>query len=129
MIECQGNNYKEWTKCNGTYKSETGLRYKGLFVNGSIVKGNSIYPGGAKYIGEFKNFQPHGFGTFIWSNGDKYYGEWRQLKNAEVKIFISQKNSTVGDIEGNFKILKKSYNIAISKNCDLFLFMLGKQYG
>jgi len=81
MIECQGNNYKEWTKCNGTYKSETGLRYKGLFVNGSIVKGNSIYPGGAKYIGEFKNFQPHGFGTFIWSNGDKYYGEWKDGKS------------------------------------------------
>lgn len=34
---------------------------------------------------------------------------------------ISQKNTTVGDIEGNFRILKKSFNIACAKNCDFFL--------
>ena len=47
LIECQGNNYKKWTKCKGSYKAETGHKYKGLFIDGKIIKGISIYPGGA----------------------------------------------------------------------------------
>ena len=81
VIECQGNNYKQWTKCKGTHKAETGLKYNGLFINGKIIKGTSIYPGGAKYVGEFKDYKPHGFGTFVWSNSDKYYGEWKDGKS------------------------------------------------
>ncbi len=39
----------------------------------------------------------------------------------DIKLFISQKNTTVGDIEGNFEILKKSFKNAVSKNCDFFI--------
>ncbi len=39
----------------------------------------------------------------------------------DIKFFISQKNTTVGDIEGNFETLKKSFKIAISKKCDFFI--------
>ena len=81
LIECQENDYKQWTKCKGTYKAESGHKYTGLFVNGKIIKGISIYPGGAKYVGEFKDYKPHGYGTFVWSNGDKYYGEWKDGKS------------------------------------------------
>ena len=81
LIECQENNYKQWTKCKGTYKAESGHKYTGLFVNGNIIKGISIYPGGAKYVGEFKDYKPHGYGTFVWTNGDKYYGEWKDGKS------------------------------------------------
>jgi len=77
LIECQGNNYKKWTKCKGSYETETGHKYKGLFIDGKITKGISIYPGGAKYVGEFKNYKPHGYGNFAWTNGDKYFGEWK----------------------------------------------------
>jgi len=76
IVPCQGKDYKKWTQCKGSFKAETGYTFDGLFVNGIIVKGISIYPGGAKYVGEFKIYKPHGFGTFVWSNGDKYYGEW-----------------------------------------------------
>ena len=79
-IQCQDEDYNKWTKCKGTFLSETRHEYDGLFINGKIVKGISIYPGGAKYIGEFKNFLPNGFGTFFWKNGDKYYGEWKDGK-------------------------------------------------
>ena len=75
--KCQNNDVKKWTNCKGVYVSETGHKYKGLFKLGEIVKGISIYPGGAKYVGEFKNFIPHGYGTFVWANGDRYYGEWK----------------------------------------------------
>ena len=76
--KCQDNDVKKWTNCKGVYKSETGHKYSGLFKMGEIIKGISIYPGGAKYVGEFKNYIPHGYGTFVWANGDKYYGEWKK---------------------------------------------------
>ena len=81
IIKCQNNDYKQWTNCKGSYKTETGHKYTGLFEDGNILKGISIYPGGAKYVGQFKGFKPHGYGTFFWKNGDKYYGEWKDGKN------------------------------------------------
>ena len=78
--KCQGNNHKQWTNCKGLYKAETGHKYNGLFEDGKIFKGISIYPGGAKYVGEFKNFMPDGYGTFLWVNGDKYFGKWKNGK-------------------------------------------------
>ena len=81
VIECQGNDIKQWTSCKGKYTSETGHKYDGLFKSGKIIKGISIYPGGAKYVGDFKNFKPNGFGNFVWANGDKYFGEWKDGKS------------------------------------------------
>ena len=81
LIDCQGNDYTQWTKCKGLYKAETGHKYNGIFINGEIAEGTSLYPGGAKYVGEFKDYKPHGYGTFIWPNGDKYYGEWKNGKS------------------------------------------------
>jgi len=80
LIICLGNNHEKWTKCKGTYKTEAGHKYVGLFIKGKIVKGTSLYSGGATYVGDFKNYEPHGYGTFIWANGDKYYGEWKNGK-------------------------------------------------
>lgn len=76
IFECQGDDFNKWTKCKGAFTAETGHRYSGIFENGKIIRGISIYPGGAKYVGDFKNFKPNGFGTFVWANGDKYYGGW-----------------------------------------------------
>jgi len=80
VFECQGNDISKWKDCKGTYKSETGHEYKGMFKNGKIIKGISIYPGGSKYVGEFLNFKPNGYGTFLWDNGDRYYGNWKNGK-------------------------------------------------
>ena len=33
-----------------------------------------------KYFGEIENGVPDGQGTFSWSNGDKYVGEWKDGK-------------------------------------------------
>jgi len=81
LISCQDNDHQKWTNCKGEYKANNGRKYNGLFINGKILKGVSLYPGGAKYIGEFQNYEPHGYGTFFWTNGDKYYGEWKNGKS------------------------------------------------
>ena len=81
LMKCQENDYKQWTNCKGSYKTEAGHKYEGLFKDGKILKGISIYPGGAKYIGTFKDHEPDGYGTFFWTNGDKYYGEWKDGKS------------------------------------------------
>ena len=80
IFECQGDDISKWKDCKGTYKAETGHQYKGMFKNGKIIKGISLYSGGSKYVGEFKNFKPDGYGTFLWDNGDRYYGSWRDGK-------------------------------------------------
>ena len=81
ISECKENNYKQWTNCKGTHKSETGHEYSGIFKDGKILNGIALFPGGAKYVGEFKNFKPHGYGNFSWANGDKYFGEWKNGKS------------------------------------------------
>ena len=80
VFKCQGEDISKWKDCKGTYKSETGHKYTGMFKNGKIAKGISIYPGGSKYVGEFINFKPDGYGTFLWTNGDRYYGNWKNGK-------------------------------------------------
>jgi len=76
IIDCESNNYKEWTNCKGSFTAETGHKYEGFFKNGKIIEGVALFPGGAKYIGQFLKFKPHGYGTFAWKNGDKYFGDW-----------------------------------------------------
>ena len=80
-IKCVGNDYKQWTNCTGSYTTNTGHNYNGLFKNGKILKGTALFPGGATYVGEFEDYKPHGYGNFAWANGDKYYGEWKNGKN------------------------------------------------
>ena len=80
IFECQGDDISKWKDCKGSYKSETGHEYKGMFKNGKIIKGISLYPGGSKYVGEFINFKPDGYGTFLFANGDRYYGNWKNGK-------------------------------------------------
>ena len=81
VVMCGGNDYRQWTNCKGSRKAETGHTYDGLFKNGKIIKGTALFPGGAKYVGEFKDYKPHGYGNFAWANGDKYFGEWKNGKS------------------------------------------------
>ena len=80
LSKCQGSDSKQWTNCKGTYTTENGYKYIGKFRDGKILIGTAIYPGGARYVGIFKNYKPHGEGTFTYSDGSKYFGEWKNGK-------------------------------------------------
>ena len=80
LSKCQGSDSGQWTNCTGTYINENGYKYVGKFKDGKILVGTATYPGGAKYVGVFKNYIPHGEGTFTYTNGSKYFGEWKNGK-------------------------------------------------
>ena len=80
LSKCRGNDSKQWTNCKGTHITGDGYKYVGKFKDGKILVGTATYPGGATYIGTFKNKEPHGEGTFTYSNGTKYFGEWKNGK-------------------------------------------------
>lgn len=73
---------------------ESGEWRQGEFVGSSLIesgkagciqgdcadgKGTYIYKeGSAKYVGDFKNDLPHGYGICTYANGDRYRGEWQE---------------------------------------------------
>jgi hypothetical protein len=79
------------THANGS-PDEEGEWREGEFVGSSLIesgkvgciqgdctdgKGTYIFKEGvAKYVGDFKEGQPHGFGICTYANGDRYKGEW-----------------------------------------------------
>ncbi len=81
IVQCKGNNYQEWTDCFGKYETDISHTYTGEFKNGEIINGTAKYSADAKYIGQFKNFKPHGQGTFFYSDGASYIGDWLNGKS------------------------------------------------
>ena len=57
-------------------------------------------PDQSVFVGELRHGLKHGFGKYVWSNGDSYEGSWKNNKMEGAGIFRH-----VGDIplEGNFK--------------------------
>ena len=71
-------------------------------ING---KGEYIYSNGDKYIGEFKDNVFHGHGCYINANGDTYEGEYRYgLK----KVILSFKYFSIFSNNSLSSILFKS---------------------
>ena len=68
--------------------------------------GTFTYTNGGKYVGEFKNNKFYGQGTFtyangpIYSDGDKYVGEWRDnFKNGQGTLTFANGNKYVGEFK------------------------------
>jgi len=80
---CPGEyNAATWTNCVGEVK----------------------FPNGEKYVGELKEGQPHGQGTFIWPNGEKYVGQWQNgQRNGQGRFFWPDGDKYVGQFRNNKK--------------------------
>ena len=79
LPECKGSNSKKWTNCQGT-----------LTTTGSD---------GIKYVGEFKDGEPHGQGTLTSVVGNKFVGEWKAGKLEGQGTAISPAGEYVGEFK------------------------------
>ena len=82
--------------------------YNGALLNGSIPngKGTAIYTNGDKYIGDFQNGLRNGTGIYYWSDGEKFEGEYKDnLRNGFGKYYsadgslIEQGNYINGELK------------------------------
>ena len=52
-------------------------------------EGTYVWPNGMKYTGQYKNGKMDGFGTFTWPSGDTYTGQWKNNMKEGRNIYIS----------------------------------------
>jgi len=72
-------------------------------------KGTMQFPGGSKYIGEWKNGQMNGKGEFIFYSGAKYAGEWHEDKLVNnTNLNPTKKNGDIFADTSSDKEIKKS---------------------
>ena len=66
--------------------------------------GTFIYNNGDKYVGEFKEGARDGKGKYTYTNGNKYIGQWTEgKKNGKGEFTFSNGNKYIGDfVNGNW---------------------------
>ena len=74
---CQG--WKSfWNNCYGEQIDPSGSKYVGEYRNGERDGlGSYKFDNGSTYVGEFKNGKINGQGTYTFYSGDKYIGEFK----------------------------------------------------
>ena len=73
-----GNGEQKWFE-NGNEDSDG--KYIGEIKNGEPNgQGTYTFPDGKKYVGEFKDGKEHGKGTYTYPDGVKYEGKWKDGK-------------------------------------------------
>jgi len=74
-----GKSFNSWNNCTHSV-SEEGYVWSFIFKNGETVFGYMDYDNG-KYTGDVnKNQERHGNGSFVFSNGSTYSGNWKHDK-------------------------------------------------
>jgi len=89
--------------------------------------GTFTWTDGAKYVGEFKIGLMHGRGTYIWADGTKYVGEFKDGKLIKSKEKLMKKYDAFQsfDIEMNMKVAPSGldfacYNACKERNVEVF---------
>tara|TARA_B100002051_G_C16733831_1_gene639901 strand:+ start:1651 stop:2931 length:1281 start_codon:yes stop_codon:yes gene_type:complete len=99
-VKCPGSDPTKWNNCKGIHIDVNKVKYIGKFKDGEIIKGLALYPGNAKYEGDFKNYKPHGQGIFNYSDGSLYFGYWI---NGKAEGTGTKKWSDGNKYKGEFK--------------------------
>ena len=65
-------------------------------------QGTYTYSDGDKFEGEWKDDQWNGQGTYTWSDGKKYVGEWKEMKRSGQGTFtLPSGNKFEGEWKNN----------------------------
>ena len=81
LPECQGDDQKQWTNCQGIQIFRDERKYVGEYKDGKRHgHGTYTYPDGAQYVGEYKDNSENGQGTYTYPDGEKYVGGWKNGK-------------------------------------------------
>ena len=90
LSPCQGADVSQWNNCYGSWTDSDGNQYVGEWKNGNFNgQGTYIWTEGAKHVGEYREGFRNGQGTTIYSNGDKYVGEWKDDKRNGLGTYFS----------------------------------------
>lgn len=82
-------------------KSFSAKCLEGNCTNG---KGTYIWADGSKYVGEWKNSKRHGFGKYYYTSGSIYEGNWSDdKKNGTGVLYIYEKGKFIGKYVGTWK--------------------------
>ena len=76
------------------------LVYYGEFKQDKLEKSSDVsqydqyrfdrlaYPNECQYIGETKDSKRHGYGIYIWADGDAWFGHWEEDKQSDNGIYL-----------------------------------------
>ena len=113
-----------------------GLLWSGNAIAEECVQGNCkngqgtyTWSNGDKYVGEYKDNQKHGKGTTIFANGNKYAGEWKDGKyNGQGTYTFADGEKYVGEYKNNKSHGQGTYTYS---NGDKYVgeYKEGKYYG
>ena len=81
--------------------------------------GTFTWTNGAKYVGEFKIGLMHGRGTYIWADGTKYVGEFKDGKLIKSKEKLMKKYNAYQsiDIEMKMKVSPSGFDFICYNEC------------
>ena len=101
---CPSTGY--FDNCYGTYIHENGDKYVGEWKNDEYHGQGTFYflaedkKKGDKYVGQFKNNNSHGQGTYTFSDGNKYVGEYKDDKrDGQGTYYFSDGDKYVGEFK------------------------------
>ncbi len=86
------------------YTYQNGTRFYGTFANGKPAngRGTMIYSNGNRYDGEYRDGKRNGCGSFIFDNGRRYIGQFdNDLFSGRGIWLLENGNRYVGDFEFN----------------------------